>query len=189
MANALINISTAVSVVVLFAAGAQGQGTNLGTPMQQSPAAETKPGSSPIKSDEDFVTRAAIANRFEVLEGELALALASDPKLKEFAQMMVADHTAALKDLRKAASNGGVKVSEDIALDPAHQAKLDALKGRKADFDQAYLGDQVQAHVEALSLLETYQKTGRNDSLKAWASKAVEKVKLHQDHLRKLGTK
>jgi putative membrane protein len=94
-------------LLVLSAPAAQAQSTgsqtgtanpmaNPATPMQQQPSG-TNPGSAATQmSDQQFALAAAIANKFEVVEGGLALAQASDPKLKDFARMMVKDHTVAL---------------------------------------------------------------------------------------------
>ena len=99
-----------------------GQTTNQGAVMQDRPAG-TAPGarSTPL-GDAEFVRRAAIANRFEIEEAQLALAQGGDPRLKEFARTMVMDHGVALKDLETAARMAGVTVP-DRKLDEAHQAK------------------------------------------------------------------
>jgi putative membrane protein len=176
--------------MVLFAASAAqaqttgGQGSNQATPMQQSPAGTPAGVNAAAPSDKDFVAAAAVANRFEVQEGELALSQASDAKLKEFARMMVTDHTASLKALEAAAKEAGIPVPAEPALDQAHSAKIAALKRRKgAEFDQAYRGDQMQAHQEALTLLETYQRIGAKEPLRAWAAKTLPVVKKHLEML------
>ena len=84
--------------------------------------------------DAEFVRRAAMGNRFEIEEAQLALAQGSDPRLKEFARTMVMDHGAALKDLETAAGMAGVTLP-GRKLDEAPQGKLDALSRKKgADF-------------------------------------------------------
>ena len=125
---------------------------------------------------------------FEVAERELALAQASDPKLKDFARMMVKDHTVALQELQTAAKAGNLVLPADIALDPAHQAMINAIKNRKgADFDQAYRTDLVQAHQQTIALLDTYATSGGNAALKAWAAKTLPAVRKHVEHLQALG--
>jgi putative membrane protein len=139
-------------------------------------------------SDQQFALAAAIANKFEVVEGGLALAQASDPKLKDFARMMVKDHTVALQELRTAAKAANIALPADIAPDQAHQAKINAIKNRRgADFDQAYRTDQVQAHQQAIALLDTYATSGGSPALKAWAAKTLPAVRKHFDLLQALG--
>lgn len=162
---------------------------SLGTPMQQQPAGTHPGGTTAQLSDRDFVLTVAIANKFEVIEGQLALAQANDPALKEFAQIMVKDHTAALEELKSAARAGGIDLPADIAPDPTHQAKINAIKNRRgADFDQAYRTDQVQGHQQAVAMLDTYAQTGGNASLRGWAAKAVMVVRRHQQLLQSMDT-
>jgi putative membrane protein len=161
---------------------------NPATPMQQQPSG-TNPGTAATQmSPQQFALTVGSANKFEVMESELALAQASDPKLKEFARMMVKDHTVALQELQAAAKAGNIVLPPDIALDAMHQAKIDAIKNRKgADFDQAYRTDQVQAHQQAIAILDTYAQAGGNAALKAWAAKALPAVRKHFEHLQALG--
>lgn len=162
--------------------------SNPATPMQQQPSG-TNPGTAATQmSPQQFALTVGSANKLEVMEGELALAQASDPKLKDFARMMVKDHTVALQELQAAAKAGNIVLPPDIALDAMHQAKINAIKNRKgADFDQAYRTDQVQAHQQAIAILDTYATAGSNPALKAWAAKALPVVRKHFEHLQALG--
>lgn len=156
--------------------------------MQQQPSG-TNPGMAATQmSPQQFALTAGSANKFEVMEGELALAQASDPKLKEFARMMVKDHTVALQELQAAAKAANIVLPPDIALDAMHEAKINAIKNRKgAEFDQAYRTDQVQAHQQAMAILDTYATAGGNSALKEWAAKALPMVRKHFEHLQALG--
>jgi predicted outer membrane protein len=118
-------------VLYLAAAAASAQTTNQGAVMPEAPAS-TAPGArnAPL-GDAEFVRSAAIANRFEIEEAQLALTQGSDPRLKEFARTMVMDHGVALKDLETAARMAGVTVP-DRKLDDAHQARINAISRKKA---------------------------------------------------------
>ena len=156
--------------------------------MQQLPSG-TNPGSAAsVMSDRDFAMAAAIATKFEVIEGQLAASQASDPGLRDFAQRMIKDHGAALESLQVAARAANVPLPAEIAPDQSRQAKINAIKNRKdADFDQAYRTDQVQAHQEAAAMLDTYASRGSNTALKAWAAQTLEVVRRHQQHLQSMG--
>ena len=131
--------------------------------------------------DAEFVRRAAMANRFEIEEAQLALALGSDSRLKEFARTMVMDHGAALKDLEPAGRMAGVTLP-DGRFDEAHQAKINAISRKKgADFDRQYRADQRQAHDDAVALLVAYQRSGKSEQLRAWAIKALPVVRKHRE--------
>jgi putative membrane protein len=162
--------------------------SNPASPMQQQPSG-TNPGTAATQmSPQQFALTVGSANKFEVMEGELALAQASDPKLKDFARMMVKDHTVALQELQAAAKAANIVLPPDIALDTMHQAKINAIKNRKgAEFDQAYRTDQVQAHQQTMAILDTYATSGGNSALKAWSAKALPVVRKHFEHLQALG--
>ena len=151
--------------------GASAQTINQGAVMQDNASL----------GDAEFVRRAAIANRFEIEEAQLALAQGSDPWLKEFARTMVMDHGVALKDLETAARMAGVTLP-DRKFDETRQAKIIAISRKKgADFDQQYRADQRQAHDDAIALLVAYQQSGRSEQLRAWAIKALPVVRKHRE--------
>ena len=163
----------------LAATAASAQMTNQGAVMQEAPAG-TGALSAPL-GDAEFVRRAAIANRFEIEEAQLALAQGSDPRLKEFARTMVMDHGMALKDLEAASRMAGVTLP-DRKFDETHQARINAISRKKgADFDQQYRADQWQAHDDAITLLVAYQRSGKSEQLRAWAIKALPVVRKHRE--------
>jgi putative membrane protein len=132
---------------------------------------------APSLPDSDFVTMAAVGNTFEIEEAKLALEKAADPKLKDFANMMIADHQEALKTLQETDAGKGAKTM----LDAPHQAMLDNLKGFSgADFDKIYKADQVASHAETEALLSDYQQNGQTTGLKDWVDAVLPKVKHHR---------
>lgn len=100
-----------------------------------------------------------IANLGEVREGELAREKAAEPAVRDFAVMMVNDHTAASSKTEEALSIREI-VSEDSPLSRQLDAesgaateRLRALTGRA--FDRAYMDRQVQVHRSLLDLIDT----------------------------------
>lgn len=133
---------------------------------------------SPPIPDADFVMHASVGNTFEIEEAKLALDHASDPRLKTFAQKMIADHSAAEKTLEAAA--GKDKLKTEPMLDGPHQATLDNLKTfNGTDFDKIYMADQIAAHAETLALVSDYKTNGKVAALKTWADKTLPVVKTH----------
>ena len=62
------------------------------------------------------------------------------------------------------------------------QSKLDDLaKLKGADFDKAYIDNQVSAHEDALSLMKNYADNGDTPSLKAAAGEIAPVVQKHLD--------
>ena len=137
-------------------------------------------------SPAEFTTQVSMANRFEIEEAELALKQSSDEKVKAFAQMMVQDHTAAEKGLESAAKAAGAAPVPQ--LDAAHRQLVDALKGKSgAEFDKAYIADQLAAHSQAVEILTGFSASGGDPALKDWAKAALPIVKKHLDHVRSMG--
>jgi predicted outer membrane protein len=102
-------------------------------------------------SDARFLAKAAQANRFEIVAGQLAQERARSAAVKELGAMLVKDHTAALAQGTAVAKQLGIPVPEGIS--PAQQAQVDRLSqlsGRR--FDRAWLKAQELAHVQAVNL-------------------------------------
>ena len=171
------NLRAYVATGVLIVASGIGP-----TAMAQSQAAAPPERAVSSPSDLDFARKAIIANRFEIAAGKLAESNAGDAKVKAFGQMMVTDHSAALKELEAASQSSNVTSTNGARIDAAHQAKLDALAAKKgADFDAAYIADMKKGHDDTLALLKAYQQSGTSEKLKAWAAKAQPTVQKHRD--------
>ncbi|WP_245197484.1 DUF4142 domain-containing protein [Labrys sp. LIt4] len=138
-------------------------------------------------SAQDFVSKAAVSNMFEIESSKLALKNASNADVKAFAQQMIDDHTKAGDELKSTlAAAGNIQMPQ--ALDAAHKTSLDSLAGKSgAAFDDAYVADQKKAHDEAVALFTEYSTSGDNPQLKGFAGKTLPVLKMHQQHAQKLG--
>jgi putative membrane protein len=131
-------------------------------------------------STQDFVTKAATGDMFEIESSKLAQQRA-DANSKEFAAKMIKDHTETSNELKALITSGKVRANLPTAMDSAHQTKLDKLKGLNgAGFDLEYDEMQRAAHKDAVSLFEQYSKGGENADLKAFATKHLPHLKEHQ---------
>ena len=137
-------------------------------------------------SAQEFASKAAGSNMFEIESSRLALKSASSSDVKAFAQQMIDDHTKAGNELKAAASNASdIKVPD--ALDDMHKASLDSLAGKSgAGFDDGYIADQKKAHDEAVALFTDYSTSGDNPQLKEFAAKTLPVLKMHQQHVQML---
>ncbi|WP_131116657.1 DUF4142 domain-containing protein [Lichenihabitans psoromatis] len=126
----------------------------------------------------DFAMKASVGNTFEVAESKLALKQGASPKVKAFARKMIKDHDMAEKKLQTAAKGSGATVA--MSLDDPHQALVTALQAKTgADFDKAYVADQIQAHQDTAALLASYKDAGDDAKLKTWATKTLPTVNMH----------
>jgi putative membrane protein len=142
--------------------------------------AQTPPAASGAPSTQDFVTKVAISDMFEIQSSQLALSKQPDADTKPFAEKMVQDHQKTTRELKSLVEGGKVKATLPSALDSEHQKLLDELKAKNGkDFDQSYDQNQVKAHRDAVALFESYGNGGDNAELKAWASQTLPHLKEH----------
>lgn len=127
--------------------------------------------------DQNFVEKASAAGIAEVEAGKLALEKATNPKVKEFAQTMIDDHTAAGKKLKALAQQQKLEVSDDAAL--MDQAKAKILEMREAEsFDRAYINNQVNAHQDAVDLFKQAANS-ENAAIANFAKQTLPKLEHH----------
>ena len=101
----------------------------------------------------DPVMQAVQINVAEIEAGKMAAKKAQNPRVKEFANMMVKDHTEALAKLRPLP--GGA--SPGVKPDGTHQQaakRLAKLSG--TEFDREYMDAMVNGHREALMFFERH---------------------------------
>ena len=110
-------------------------------------------GSESVKSgDKDFVHDLAIANTAEVELGRMAAERAANPEVKQFAQMMVDDHTKANTELMAIASQHNVPAPNE--LDDKHRDLRDKLaKYQGMEFDREYIDAMVDGHGDVVDKL------------------------------------
>jgi putative membrane protein len=143
---------------------------------------------SNIHDAQGYAQAAAMADLYEIEAGKIAVARAKDPKVKAFGQMMIDDHTKLAADMKAALAKAGLSIAPPAGLDERRKGLLDNLRAAgDADFDLAYLHQQLAAHLEALTLHKGYSTAGDNADLKAAAGTVVPKVQMHIDHIREIG--
>ncbi|AZN95893.1 DUF4142 domain-containing protein [Mesorhizobium sp. M9A.F.Ca.ET.002.03.1.2] len=141
---------------------------------------------------ETFSKTAASANRFEIEGSRLAEQKKVAADVKEFAALMVKDHTKAAEDLKAALERSQTTASvtpSGPALEPKDQAMLDQLKTLDGDeFQAKYILLQTEAHKQALALFSTYAQSGGDPALKEFAKKTLPTLRMHEKHLKKLAS-
>lgn len=131
-------------------------------------------------STPDFVAKAAATDMFEIAAARLAEKRSKNTDVKAFAAMMIHDHTQSTANLKAAIKASGAAVTPPSALPADMQAKLDGLKAASdADFDKAYMQSQVQAHTDALPVMQAYAANGDTPQIKDFAAKTAPVVQAH----------
>ena len=127
-----------------------------------------------------FMTSAAEGGMAEVEMGRAAVQNASDPKVKQFGQRMIDDHTKANDELKQIASRKNVTLpTSPNAKQKATLDRLSKLQG--AAFDRAYMDDMVKDHKEDVAEFQRAANSESDPDVKAFAAKTLPTL---QDHLR-----
>lgn len=181
---------TAWSIAAALAAGA---GYSVSIPAasadESAPALNTAAGQPSSLETAQYVNKAAMTDLFEIDASKLALQKTQNKAIRQFAEMMIHDHTASTAQLTKILKQKNLEAPPK-ALAPDQQSKLDNLKSLSGkEFDAAYLNAQVQGHQDALQLHQDYAASGQDKELKAFALKVSKTVQMHLDHARKLNAK
>jgi putative membrane protein len=122
--------------------------------------------------DKIFADAAMAAGLAELGAAKIALDKSQNDNVRKFAQRMVQDHGAANDELATIAKSEGLGLPTlPTNAQQARAARLRSLAG--ADFDQAYLDDQVAAHKEAVALFLQESKTGQDSGLRHFAERAL----------------
>ena len=130
--------------------------------------------------DQAFVNLAAETDMTEAHLGQLAANQASSQAVKDYAQMLVTDHTADYDKITAVATKAGLTVPK--GLDAKHDKmamSFEKLKG--AAFDRHYIHDMVAGHEAAIAAYEKESKDGQNADLKAYAAATLPTLEKHRD--------
>lgn len=123
--------------------------------------------------DHAFVEKAAKNNLEEIAVSQVAAQRATNPQVRDFAQMMVSDHTGASSELMTLASTKGVTL-------PSKDINVDKWQNRSAkDFDQEYMDKMVADHKDTVELFEKEARKGDDADLTAFANKLLPKLQGH----------
>jgi putative membrane protein len=141
----------------------------------------------------------------------LAKDRASSPDVKQFADMMIQDHTKAGTELKQIAMTYGIPT--DVAIDDKHKSLMDKLSTlNRAEFDHEYMEAMVNDHQDAVQDLRSRvdeqrsladRVTGKNPenpaavkpekadnhadaSLNQWAANTLPTVERHLDRAKQI---
>ena len=126
-----------------------------------------------------YVAKAGAADLYEIQSSQLAAQRATRPRVRAFAQMLVADHTRTTQLVSDAARSDGLNPPPP-SLEPAQRSLLRQLeRARPRDFERLYLNQQIPAHQQALTLHRAYARGGEGAALRRVAGDAVPIVEHH----------
>ncbi len=146
--------------------------------------AQTPPPSPPVEAMTQavpYLVAAGMSDLYEIKSCELALQKSQNPKIRQFASMVIKDHGFITAATKKAAQKAGLTAAAP-AMDVGTTASITELQtATAADFDRLYVGQQVAAHRSAFSLHSFYSNKGDQRALRDNARKTLTRVGHHLD--------
>jgi len=131
----------------------------------------------PSGIDAEFVDKAAMLGKTELLASELAAERSSNAEVKAFARRMIDEHERIARELRRLGADKGVPVQTRMLVDPALNT-LRTLSGPA--FDRAYVQlAGPAAHEEAIRTYEAEARDGHDAQLRAFATRTLPMLKNH----------
>jgi putative membrane protein len=156
------------------------------TSLIDSPAV-VKPGpandASVVISDNDFISKNINDNMMEVKLSELGRDKGTDARVKKAATQMIADHTQMLNDLKVLAARKKVEVpaaNTNLIANPT----LSEAAGK--EFDQTWATQMLSMHEAKINELQNVLTQTQDADIKALATKALPKIKMHKEMLAKI---
>lgn len=142
---------------------------------------QSNPGTQSTVDDKthNFMNEAAMGGMAEVEFGKLAQEKAMNPRVKNFGEMMVRDHTGVNNDLKSIAQQKNVTLPADLGKHKDHYDDLSKKNG--ADFDKAYIKMMVDDHKDDIEAFEKIAQNGTDPDLKTFASQKLPTLRMHLD--------
>lgn len=126
-----------------------------------------------------FMNDAALGGMVEVEFSKLAKDRALNPRVKNFAEMMINDHGAANNDLKSIAREKNVTLPDNLGKHQGHLEDLSKKKG--AEFDKAYMKMMVNDHKDVVDEFEKCAQNGTDPDVKTFASQKLPTLRKHLD--------
>lgn len=137
------------------------------------------------EDDSQYLVAAAETDLAEIEIGKLALSKSTDAHVKEFANMLIADHTKALGDLKPFADKRQISLPVSITdKGKEHYNELNKKSGK--DFNEKFADMMADGHKDAISKMEDASEKASDTEIRTWASNMVPTLKMHLEHAKML---
>ena len=131
-------------------------------------------------ADTAFTNKAAAGGMTEIAASKLALQMSQNAKIKDFANMMITDHTAAGDKLAAIAKKEGINLP--AGPDTLQQNMIsDLSKKTGSDFNKAYVKQMVKDHKMTIDMFEKAQTTVKDTVLKGFITATLPTLHKHMD--------
>ena len=135
--------------------------------------------------DQKFIKDTGEAGLAEVKIATLGTQKAERADVKEFATMLVTDHTKMNTELAELAKSKNVELSAVISAKGSDKFKeLEKETGK--DFDNAFLAHMEDCHEDSVAAFEEAGKDAADTAVKDWANATLPTLKAHLQKVRDL---
>lgn len=134
------------------------------------------------RADRNFFEKAAKSGQKELVVSQTVLSQLSAPGAREFAEMMVREHTAANEELMALAQRKGVDMS-DVHESRDQERLTRRWSDKNDDLNEDYLKEMVKDHEDAVELYEKAAKS-EDPEIAAFAQKTLPKLQHHLEMAR-----
>ncbi|QBX38528.1 DUF4142 domain-containing protein [Brevundimonas sp. S30B] len=134
-----------------------------------------------------YVPNAAMGDMYEIQAADIALERSQNAQIRELAQMIKTDHTAASTAMKPLAAQNAPDVEIPTSLDQRRQGLIDNLRSASAEaFDKTWIDQQVAAHQEALTLHRGFADNTDAPALAEHARTVTPKIEAHLEAARRI---
>lgn len=142
-------------------------------------------------SDGQILGILATVDSGEIEQARFAFSQANDPRVKQYAEHMIQQHTDSTKEINALASQHGLTPTasnNSTTLQTKGQKILEGLKSSAdASFDAAYMQTQIQQHQELLDMLHAQLlPASRSDAVSAQLKSTHTMVQAHLNEARRI---
>jgi putative membrane protein len=125
-----------------------------------------------------FMVKAANGGMAEVDLAGLAQQKAISPRVKDFASLLISDHSSLIGQLKMLALAKNVVLPEAPAEDKLEAKTKLSMKSGK-NFDKAFIEIMVKDHQEAIDLFEKAINDVKDPEVSAFADKSLPRLRVH----------
>jgi putative membrane protein len=139
--------------------------------------------SQTLQTDEassTFLVKAADGGLTEVRMGELGQQKASSSSVKNFATMMIHDHSGANDQVKSLAAQRNVTLPDAPAADNQKSVE-DLAKKTGKDFDKSFMDAMVRDHEKTIDLFKDASSKANDADVKSFANNTLPKLQMHLD--------
>lgn len=131
----------------------------------------------------EFITEAASGGMMEVELGKIVQEKATNQEVKDFAAMMVKDHSAANEQLKSLAQTKNIQLSDSLSDEHREHVNKFRDMAKGGDFDKEYVDLMVEDHEEDISKFEEAQEDVKDPELKQWVDNTLPTLRQHKERI------